>query len=308
MDADFIQVKSSNLNLYRKVPFYFENSQGEFALYKPVDVTLSEMRIRERLHPEKLYIKRKNKIEAIQEVQTEYNREIKRCLKENDLVKVRDVVQSIVQTTLDEPVTGSLEGVSTTVNILVGEVSKNRDIVKVLFDLTSKDYTTTIHSVNVMALALGYANHVNFEKQKKKILGISALLHDVGKARINTEILKSPRKLTDNEFHEIKKHTIKGFNILGTCKFSNSEIKTTALEHHEKLDGSGSPDQKTDISEFAQIVAIIDCYEALTNDDKASDPLSALKTIQTEIVDAGKFSPNIFKNFAYSLLKIYSPT
>ncbi len=311
MDADFIQVKSSNLNLYRKVPFYFENRHGDFALYKPIGVTLSEMRIRERMYPKKLYIKRKNKIEAIQEIQTEYNREIKMCLRENDLIKVRGIVQDIVQTTLDEPVTGSLEGVSTTVNILVGEVARNRDIVKILFDLTSKDYTTTRHSVNVMALALGYANHVNFDKQKKKVLGISALLHDVGKARINTEILKSPRKLTDSEFHEIKKHTTKGFNILGTCKFSNSEIKTTALEHHEKLDGSGYPDQKTDISEFAQIVAIIDCYEALTNDERvyrrAADPLSALKTIQTEIVDTGKFSSNIFKNFAYSLLKIYSP-
>lgn len=311
MDADFIQVKSSNLNLYRKVPFYFEKRHGDFALYKPIGVTLSEMRIRERMHPKKLFIKRKNKIEAIQEAQTEYNREIKKCLLENDLIKVRGIVQDIVQTTLDEPVTGSLEGVSTTVNILVGEVARNRDIVKILFDLTSKDYTTTRHSVNVMALALGYANHVNFDKQKKKVLGISALLHDVGKARINSEILKSPRKLTDSEFHEIKKHTTKGFNILGTCKFSNSEIKTTALEHHEKLDGSGYPDQKTDISEFAQIVAIIDCYEALTNDERvyrrAADPLSALKTIQTEIVDTGKFSSNIFKNFAYSLLKIYSP-
>jgi putative nucleotidyltransferase with HDIG domain len=311
MDTDIIQVKSSNLNLYRKVPFYYENRHGDYALYKPIGVTLSEMRIRERMHPKKLYIKRKNKIEAIQEIQTEYNREIKMCLRENDLIKVRGIVQNIVQTTLDEPVTGSLEGVSTTVNILVGEVARNRDIVKVLFDLTSKDYTTTRHSVNVMALALSYANHVNFDKQKKKVLGISALLHDVGKARINTEILKSPRKLTDNEFHEIKKHTTKGFNILGTCKFSNSEIKTTALEHHEKLDGSGYPDQKTDIPEFAQIVAIIDCYEALTNDErvyrKAADPLSALKTIQTEIVDAGKFSRIIFKNFSYSLLKIYSP-
>lgn len=311
MDADFIQVKSSNLNLYRKVPFYFEKRHGDFALYKPIGVTLSEMRIRERMHPKKLFIKRKNKIEAIQEAQTEYNREIKKCLLENDFIKVRGIVQDIVQTTLDEPVTGSLEGVSTTVNILVGEVARNRDIVKILFDLTSKDYTTTRHSVNVMALALGYANHVNFDKQKKKVLGISALLHDVGKARINSEILKSPRKLTDSEFHEIKKHTTKGFNILGTCKFSNSEIKTTALEHHEKLDGSGYPDQKTDISEFAQIVAIIDCYEALTNDERvyrrAADPLSALKTIQTEIVDTGKFSSNIFKNFAYSLLKIYSP-
>ena len=311
MNTDFIQVKSSNLNLYRKVPFYYENRHGDYALYKPIGVTLGEMRIRERMHPKKLYIKRKNKIEAIQEVQSEYNREIKKCLRENDFTKVRDIVQNIVQITLDEPVTGSLEGVSTTVNILVGEVAKNRDIVKVLFDLTSKDYTTTRHSVNVMALALGYANHADFDKQKKKILGISALLHDVGKSRINTEILKSPHKLSDDEFHEIKKHTTKGFYILSTCKLSNSEIRTTALEHHEKLDGSGYPDQKTDISEFAQIVAIIDCYEALTNDErvyrKAVDPLGALKTIQTEIVDAGKFSRIIFKNFAYSLLKIYSP-
>jgi putative nucleotidyltransferase with HDIG domain len=311
MDTDFIQVKSSNLNLYRKVPFYFENRHGHYALYKPIGVTLGEMRIRERMHPKKLYIKRKNKIEAIQEVQSEYNREIKKCLRENDFSKVRDIVQNIVQITLDEPITGSLEGVSTTVNILAGEVAKNRDIVKVLFDLTSKDYTTTRHSVNVMALALGFANHANFDKQKKKILGISALLHDVGKSRINTEILNSPHKLSDSEFHEIKKHTTKGFNILSTCKFSNSEIRTTALEHHEKLDGSGYPNQKTDISEFAQIVGIIDCYEALTNDErvyrKAVDPLGALKTIQTEIVDTGKFSRNIFKDFAYSLVKIYSP-
>jgi len=113
MEPDFIQVKGSNLNLYRKVPFYFENSYGDFALYKPIGVTLSEMRIRERMHPKKLYIKRKNKIEAIQEIQTEYNREIKMCLQENDLIKVRGIVQNIVQTTLDEPVTGSLEGVST---------------------------------------------------------------------------------------------------------------------------------------------------------------------------------------------------
>ena len=108
MDTDFIQVKSSNLNLYRKVPFYYENRRGDFALYKPIGVTLSEMRIRERMHPKKLYIKRTNKIEAIQEVQSEYNREIKKCLRENDILKVRDIVQSIVQVTLDEPVTGSL--------------------------------------------------------------------------------------------------------------------------------------------------------------------------------------------------------
>ena len=311
LDQSYILVETSRLNLFRKIPFYYENREGEFAIYKPVGVTLSEMRIRDRMHPKKLYIKRKNKVEAIQEVQNEYNREIKKCIKENNLFKVKTMVQSIVQMTLEEPVTGSLEGVGATVNILIREITNKNEIVKVLFDLTSKDYTTTIHSVNVMALAIAYAEHVNLDKHKKKVLGISALLHDVGKTRVNNSLLKAARKLTDDEFHEVKKHTINGFNILSTCSFGNSEIKTTALEHHEKLDGSGYPNQKTDISEFAQIVAIIDCYEALTNDErvyrKAVDPLDALKTIRTEIVDAGKFSRSIFKNFARSLLNIYNP-
>jgi putative nucleotidyltransferase with HDIG domain len=309
--TEYIRVKSSQLNLYRKIPFYYETRSGDFALYKPVGVTLSEMRIRYRMLPKALYIKRKNKVEAIQEVQGEFNREIKRCLKEKDLLKVRDMVQNIVHATLDEPVTGSLEGVGTTVNILVGEVTKNRDIVKILFDLTSRDYTTTRHSVNVMALALGYANYANFNRHQMKVLGLAALLHDVGKVHINTELLTAARRLSDDEFNEIKKHPVKGFNILKACKFSNSEIKTTALEHHEKLDGSGYPDQKTDISEFGQIVAIIDCYEALTNDERvyrmAINPLSALEVIRTEIVDAGKFSRQIFKNFARSLISLYSP-
>ena len=66
--SDYIQVKSSQLNLYRKIPFYYETASGSFALYKPVGVTLSEMRIRYRMLPKKLFIKRKNKVEAIQEV------------------------------------------------------------------------------------------------------------------------------------------------------------------------------------------------------------------------------------------------
>lgn len=309
--SDYIQVKSSQLNLYRKIPFYYETASGSFALYKPVGVTLSEMRIRYRMLPKKLFIKRKNKVEAIQEVQSEFNREIKKCLKENDLLKVRGMVQNIVHVTLEEPVTGSLEGLGPTVNILVGEVTRNRDIVKILFDLTSSDYTTTRHSVNVMALALGYGKYVNFDKHKMKVLGLSALLHDVGKMRINMELLKAPRKLTEDEFNEIKKHPMKGFNILAGCKFANTEIRTAALEHHEKLDGTGYPDQKTDISEFGQIVAIIDCYEALTNDERvyrtAVNPLNALEVIRAEIVDAGKFSRTIFKNFARSLVSLYGP-
>ena len=72
--SEYIPVKTSQLNLYRKIPFYYETPGGGFALYKPIGVTLSEMRIRYRMLPKRLYIKRKNKVEAIQEVQSEFNR------------------------------------------------------------------------------------------------------------------------------------------------------------------------------------------------------------------------------------------
>jgi putative nucleotidyltransferase with HDIG domain len=214
-----------------------------------------------------------------------------------------------VEVTFEEPISGSLEGIRNTVNILVNEYTEDFNVLIRLLDLTVRDYTTLIHSINVMAMALSYASYINLDSSQKKLLGLSALLHDIGKARMNKDLLIAPRKLNEEEFMEIQEHTIIGHNILNNCKFRDDTIKNTALQHHEKLDGSGYPSGRTNIDEFAQIVSIIDCYEALTNYDrayrKAMKPLGALKLVQSEIVDAGKFSKQIFKDFAYSLLQFY---
>jgi putative nucleotidyltransferase with HDIG domain len=310
MSTEFIFVKNSLLYFYRKVPLYYHAANGHFSLYKPVGITLAEMRIREKLLPKKLYIKQKSKIEAIKEVQKGLNKELKDSIQHNNLNNVRGTLRKIVELTLEEPISGSLEGTKHTVNILVNEYTKNFDIIRSLLDLSVRDYTTVLHSINVMALSLSYASYVNYDLSLRKILGLSALLHDVGKARIKTELLRAPRKLTDEEFKEVQQHTIKGYNILNNCRFRNNTIKNTALQHHEKLDGSGYPFGKTNIEECAQIVSIIDCYEALTNDDRvyrrAISPICALEIIRSDIVDAGKFSKEIFKDFSHSLLQFYS--
>jgi len=310
MRNEFIFVKNSLLYFYRKVPLYYYADNGKCLLYKPAGITLKEMRIKEKLLPKKLYIKQKSKVDAIKEVQQGYNSELKDSIKHNDFNSIRSILHNIVEATFEEPISGSLEGIKDTVNILVDEYTENFDILIRLLDLTVRDYTTFIHSVNVMAMALSYASYVNFGLSQKKLLGLSALLHDIGKARINKDLLTAPRKLNEEEFMEIQKHTVIGYNILRECQFGNDKIKTTALQHHEKLDGSGYPSGSTNIDEFAQIVAIIDCYEALTNYERvyrnAMKPLSALELIQSEIVDAGKFSRQIFKDFAYSLLQFYN--
>lgn len=111
--------------------------------------------------------------------------------------------------------------------------------------------------------------------------------------------------MTNAEFDRIKAHTTIGYNILDTCRFPQAEIKLCALQHHEKADGSGYPRGLTHIDPVAEIIGLIDCYEALTNDDRpyrnATDPLKALTIIKEDVV-AGKFNRKIFEQFAYSLL------
>jgi putative nucleotidyltransferase with HDIG domain len=156
-----------------------------------------------------------------------------------------------------------------------------------------------------MALVIGYASHENYSLAEKKILGLSALLHDIGKAKIDSEILTAPRKLTYDEFEKIKSHTTTGYQILSRCKFANPDIKLCALQHHEKIDGSGYPNGLKHTSEIAQTIGIIDCYEALTNDDRpyrsAMDPFKALTIIKDDVT-AGKFNRRIFEKFCNSLI------
>lgn len=92
---------------------------------------------------------------------------------------------------------------------------------------------------------------------------------------------------------------------LNGCNFSNQNIKLSALQHHEKIDGSGYPNGLENIPEASQIIGIIDCYEALTNDDRpyrnAMDPFRTLALIKDEVV-AGKYNKRIFEKLCYSLL------
>jgi putative nucleotidyltransferase with HDIG domain len=305
MEREYISARKSQLNYYKNIPLYVQGEGKKFVLYKPSGMTLPEMRIEEGRHPDKLYIKQADKITGIQDVQKAFNQQLKENIHSDNPEKVRETLVSIVEETLSEPRSGSLEGVEDTVNILVDEYTQEHDVIKNLWDVSSKDYTTVLHSINVMALVLGYAAYADYSMSQKKILGLCALLHDVGKTKINTDLLIAPRRLTDEEFREMQRHTTIGYNILSGCKFESREVKMAALQHHEKLDGSGYPNRLSQISEISQVVGFIDCYEALTNDDRpyrsAMDPLKALMLIKKDVED-GKFDKKIFEKFAYSLL------
>ena len=310
---EYIKARKSQLSFYRKVPLYIKGRKDRFILYKQKGITIDDMRISEKTYPSELYIKSSDKIKGIQEAQKAFNKILENDIKSSNPVKVKETLINIVNETLEEPRSGSLEGVYYTVDILVSDYSNEYDVIKNLIDISHKDYSTTLHSISVMALALGFASYINLPKHETKVLGLCGLLHDVGKTKIDPKILNAQRKLTDEEFEEIKSHTYRGYNILRECKFKSEYIKhlaLSALEHHEKSDGTGYPLNKTEneLARFSQILAIVDCYEALTNDDRpyrsAMSPFDALNEIIAINVKSGKYNKEIFALFIQSLSTI----
>jgi putative two-component system response regulator len=122
----------------------------------------------------------------------------------------------------------------------------------------------------------------------------SAQLHDVGKIAIKDVILLKPGKLTDEEFTQIKEHTVFGEKVIDRIKESTSEeafleyAKTFAVSHHEKWDGTGYPKELKgyDIPLLGRIMAIVDVYDALVHERPYKKAFSHEKAI--EIIADGK--------------------
>jgi len=302
--SEMILARQSQLKFYRDIKLYGHVKEKGFVLYKPSGVTLDDLRISEERYPGALYIKQADKIRGIQEAQRGFNQQLKNHVIKGDSVKIKEILVNIIEETLTEPRSGSLEGMSETVNILAGDYAKKSEVVANLLAVSSKDYSTVLHSINLLAFALGFANHANYSLNETRVVGLCALLHDVGKVKISQEILAAPRKLTKEEFEKMQQHPLIGYNILKNCNFNSIEIIRTALDHHEKLDRSGYPHGKDNISKIAQILGIIDCYEALTNDNrpyrKAATPFEALGLLKKDVQE-GKFDDTIFAEFVHYL-------
>jgi len=300
----YIRVRNSQINYYKEISLYTQTSPDSYCLYKQAGSYLSEQRMNQDRHPE-LFINEEDRILAIKEIQNEFNRHLAESLDTGNAVKVKATLCNLIEETLAEPRSGTLQVLPETVASLITSYSDQPNILKTFASISFKDYTTVIHSVNVMALTLGFCFFSNLTIQKTKKMGLGALLHDVGKTQIPSSILKAPRKLSDVEFKIMQSHPSVGHEIIRENNKIGGDVPLGALEHHEKLDGSGYPKGIRNISYIGQMLGIIDCYEALTNEDRpyrrARNPLETLKFLKDDVL-AGKFSRDIFEKFCYSLI------
>lgn len=152
----------------------------------------------------------------------------------------------------------------------------------------TEDFQLVEHSVRVMKLACGFGETLNLSEKDKIALRAGSYMHDIGKIKVNKEILNKPGKLNDEEFEEIKRHSLEGFNILKRYNFIDKDVLDIALQHHERNDGNGYPLglKGAEINHLAKIVQLCDVFEALTAQrcyKEAMDVTVALSIIEENL-------------------------
>ncbi len=290
---------------YRAYNVYvFDARTSNFVLYKPKGKAISDLRLINDTLPKSLYVSVSDKTHQITSKQKRYNKKLKYVLKKNpaESKKLMSQILDISSSSPDPEVFGQMRE---TIDLVLEEYLADSNVVQRLIEVTTKDFSTSVHSVNVMLYCLRYARQRNFAYKDLKLFGLMGLLHDVGKVQLPNELLTAPRKLTDEEYEEVKNHTHYGWKILRQSRL-NPKIQVAALEHHERLDGSGYPNglKGRKISPEAKALAIADVYEALTNWRPYKAPLSpieALDIVKRDVLQK-KLDGKMFIFFAKSLV------
>ena len=177
-----------------------------------------------------------------------------------------------------------------------------------LSTIKNYDEYTYNHSTNVAVLSISFGQHLGLSKQLLGSLGIAALLHDIGKTDIDKAVLNKAGKLTRDEWEIIKSHPMMGVKrLLQSAEMNEMVMRSivVAFQHHRRMDLEGYPetDSGRERNFFSKIVAIADCYDALTTPRiYRSRSYSAAEAFGIMLDDIGTvFDPVLLNSFVLFL-------
>lgn len=262
----------------------------ELVLYRSADLPFTE-RTRQKLLESKvdrLYVAFENKRKYQLYIEKNLNQILKDPAVQEDKKAgiLYDTSTNLVKDVLENPTYGeNVQRSKDLVTRTVDFILRGRAAFFSLLKITSFDYYTYSHSVNVCTFSIALAQQTGFrDEQFLNELGIGALLHDVGKSRISERILNKRGMLTSIEFEIMKKHPVWGVEILEETDLIESVSYHSVLQHHERGDRRGYP-QGLSLDEMhlhSRIVAIADSFDAMTTErayQRAMDSYPALKVM-----------------------------
>ncbi len=172
-------------------------------------------------------------------------------------------------------------------------------IITLVNTIELKDPYTKEHSQRVASLSLLIAEKMGLSDERKEKLMYASLLHDIGKIAVKGSILNKNGSLTEEEYEEVKKHTILGATLVKGISYLRG-VSDIIRHHHERWDGKGYPDglKNGEICLEARILAVADSFDAMISDRpyrKAFSFEDALNEIKKNI--GTQFAPDVAKVF-----------
>ncbi|ABK45614.1 metal dependent phosphohydrolase [Magnetococcus marinus MC-1] len=180
-------------------------------------------------------------------------------------------------------------------------LAKDPDALIGLALLRQHDHEGFDHSVNVSIYLMSMARAMDMDEQMINAVGLGGLLHDLGKSQIAETVLQKKDKLTEEDCRVIRQHVEASMSMMDVMEVSPLS-RTLAVQHHERLDGSGYPHKlKGDaISQEGRMAAICDIFDAMTSNRiyrQARDGKEVLRYLLKESKESQRLDSRLVEIF-----------
>jgi len=230
----------------------------------------------------------------------------KRMLPRDKSVAVYKHSVSMMEKLLDAPTKENIKASKQAIYHLSDMVMADDDTAKNMLMITSHDFYTYTHSVNVGITSVLLSKEIFKHSDAHDLHELAAgfFLHDLGKINIDPNVLNKPARLDDAEMKLIRTHPYQGYKLLQAADALSPECSTIVMQHHEAFNGNGYPRKLKgqEIHLYGRICAIADVFDALTAErsyKKALKTFDALSLMKQNMIE--NFDKDLFRSF----VKIY---
>lgn len=196
-----------------------------------------------------------------------------------------------------------INSISDIIDEMMALIYSNHDTLYVMTELMGTDMYTYNHSAEVAVISMLVAKSIGLNQSFIQKIGVGALLHDIGKMKIPTEVLNKIEPLTEEEMKLMRTHASLGYELLKNSDTISPISRQIILLHHEKLDGKGYPLglSQDEIPVHVRIVTICDVFNALISNRSYRDKLSVDEALE---IIRGEAIYQLDREIYYHLLKV----
>lgn len=222
-------------------------------------------------------------------------------LSESVKKRVSEGIQYIYSNTESEKLVETTSNIATD---LMDAIDKNDAVAVDINALKTSDEYTFKHSVDVATMSMILAKGEGMSRKEVYDIGVTGLLHDLGKTKVPLGILNKPGKLTDEEFGMMKQHSVFGYRLLKEKQDVAPDVMMGVLQHHEKINGRGYPlgANEKQICAYAKILSVADIYDALVTERPYKAAYSQRDAVEMIMSMTMELDMDAMKSFLHSMV------